>query len=57
MKAVIEHYPDEVAQGFERMERGQWFDHAYEIFLDTYHLRDLERIGRKDVIELTLPKL
>jgi hypothetical protein len=57
VKPAIEHYPDEVAEGFEKMRRGEWFDHGYEVFLQNYHLRDFERIGRRDVGELTLPKL
>jgi hypothetical protein len=57
VKPAIEHYPDEYAYTFEKMKKGEWFDRAYENFVNYYHFRDFERVGRKDICELTVPKL
>ena len=40
IKQVIEHYPDEETQTFEKMEKGEWFSRAYGYFRKFYHLDD-----------------
>jgi hypothetical protein len=37
---IIEHYPNEYVNLFEKMKKYEWFDKAYNHFLTYYHLRD-----------------
>ena len=53
IKQVIEHYPDEETQEFEKMEKGEWFSKAYEHFNKFYHLEEFEKMTWKESCEMS----
>jgi hypothetical protein len=57
LKPVIEHYPNEYANSFEKMGRGEWFDQAYQYFSNYFRLPDFQRICKKEHQELNIPKM
>lgn len=31
------------------MSKGEWFDRAYNNFLNYYHIHDFEKMGKRDI--------